>query len=197
MIMRYKTVYDEFRVKGAILKLSSQVIEYIEELGAENCVLIPVLSGGLYLFNKIIDRMPKDMLAYLETSVIKVSSYHGRERKEVREEVLYDPVDCSNKTLIIIDDFCDSGSTINALNRIYKNRYGASDVIFVTLLARDKKKLDEDVTLLYGILDKTDNFYIGCGMDDEGKSRFIDKIIVKVEDETEAEHNDGCAQSGA
>lgn len=172
---QYITVYDTYRVKTAILKLTDHVREIIEDKGAENCIVLTVLEGGAYLANKIIDRLPQDMLASLETASIKVSSYHGDQHGELVHNYIPD-ISCRNKTVIIIDDFCDSGSTTNALNKLYRDTFGAREVLFVTLLARKCRQLDEDVTLLYGIEDSTSNFYIGCGLDDNGKGRQISSI---------------------
>ena len=173
---QYITVYDSGYVKTAIIKLASKVYNIIEEKGAENCMILTVLEGGAYLSHKIIDRLGRDMLSFLETASIKVSSYHGDQHGELTYDYLPN-IDCKGKTVIIIDDFCDSGSTTNNLNKLYKERFEAEDVIFVTLLARKKRKLDEDVKLIYGIEDSTSNFYIGCGLDDDGKSRYIDCIM--------------------
>lgn len=177
----YVTIYDTYRVKAAILKLTDQVREIIEDRGAENCIVLIVLEGGTYLANKIIDRLPQDMLTFLETASIKVSSYHGDQRGQLIHNYIPD-INCKNKTVIIIDDFCDSGSTINSLNSLYRNTFEADDVIFVTLLARTRRKLNQGVKLLYGIEDNTENFYTGCGLDDNGKSRNINKIITVVDE---------------
>ena len=177
---QYITIYNRFRVKAAIVSLASRVAEIIEERGAENCILLTVLEGGSYLSSKIIDRLPQGMLSSLETASIKVSSYHGDQRGELVYDYLPN-VDCKGKTVILIDDFCDSGSTTNNLHKIYTERFEAGEVIFVTLLARKRRKLDPDINLLYGIEDNTENFYFGCGMDEEGKGRFINEIVTAFE----------------
>ena len=178
---QYITVYDAYRVKTAILKLTDHVREIIEDKGAENCIVLTVLEGGAYLANKIIDRLPQDMLASLETASIKVSSYHGDQHGELVHNYIPD-INCKNKTVIIIDDFCDSGSTTNSLDKLYRDTFEANDVIFVTLLARTRRELSQGVKLLYGIEDSTSNFYIGCGLDEDGKSRNINKIITTVDE---------------
>lgn len=179
---QFITIYDKFRVKAAVINLASRVYEIIEERGAENCVLLTVLEGGAYLANKIVDRLPQDMLLSLETASLKVSSYHRDQHGELEYD--YIPgVDCKNKTVIIIDDFCDSGSTVNHLDKLYRDTFEAKDVIFVTLLARKKRKLNSSVRLLYGLEDATNNFYVGCGLDDNGKSRFVDSIFVCIDNE--------------
>lgn len=178
----YVTVYDRFRVKAAIVSLASRVTEIIEEHGAENCILLTVLEGGSFLANKIIDRLPQGMLTSLETASVKVSSYHG----DLQGDLTYDylpNVDCKGKTVILIDDFCDSGSTTNNLYKIFINRYDAGEVIFVTLLARKRRKLYSCVKLLYGIEDNTENFYFGCGMDEDGKGRYMNEIVTAFEKE--------------
>lgn len=179
---QYITAYNSFKTKEAIILLSYKVEKIIEERGAENCILLTVLEGGAYLASKIINRLPQDMLASLETASIKVSSYHGSERGEIRESYIPN-LKCQEKTIIVIDDFCDSGTTTNYLDNLYRNQYKAKDVIIVTLLARKKRKLNDSVNLLYGIEDNTDNFYIGCGMDEDNRSRYVDTIMTYTDNE--------------
>lgn len=178
---RYITVYDSFRVKQAIIQLANRVYGLIDKYGAENCVYLTVLEGGAFLSHRIIDKLAQDMLNELVTASVKVSSYKG----DQHGELIYDyipNVDCKGKIVIIVDDFCDSGSTTNNLNKLYRNRFEAEKVIFVTLLARKRRKLDENVELIYGIEDDTDNFYYGCGLDDNGKGRYINRILTTVDD---------------
>ena len=173
---QYVTIYDSFKIKSTIFNLATKVGDIIEEHGAENCVYLTVIEGGAFLSHRILDRLPGDMLAGLTTASIKVSSYHGDQHGNLTYDYIPN-VECKGKTIIIVDDFCDSGSTTNALNGLYKEQFGAAEVIFVTLLARKRRKLDEDVTLIYGIEDNTNNFYYGCGLDEDGKGRYMDCIM--------------------
>lgn len=181
----YTTVYDQARVKSAINNLAQQVTNIIETRGTENCVFLTVLEGGMFLSNKIIEQLPPNMLSSLTTACIKVSSYKGDQKGYLTHEYIPN-IDCSKKTLIIVDDFCDSGSTINALQTLYTHRFDAKEIIFVTLLARKKRSILPEVELLYGIEDNTNNFYFGCGMDEDNKGRFIDRIIT-IDHEAEKE----------
>lgn len=180
---RYITVYNQFEVKRAITSLANRVYQLIERKGAENCILVTVFSGGAYLSHKIIDKLAPDMLTDLTTLDIKVSSYRGTERSLIMNEYLPN-INCEGKTVIVIDDFCDSGSTLNHLLLEFNNRK-AEEVQFVTLLARKRRKIFTDLKLWYGIEDETRNFYIGCGLDDEGKSRYMDRIVMKIPNEEE------------
>lgn len=180
---RYITVYNRFEIKQAINSLASRVSQLIERKGAENCVLVTVLNGGAYLSHNIINKLSQDMLISLTTADIKVSSYRGQERSQIVNE--YIPhIDCEGKTVIVIDDFCDSGSTLNHLLH-YFNSLHVEEVQFVTLLARKHRRYTEDLKLWYGIEDDTRNFYIGCGLDDNERSRYLDEIVVKISDEKE------------
>lgn len=180
---RYITVYNRFEIKRAIISLANRVYRLIEQKGAENCILVTVLSGGAYLSHKIINQLSQDMLASLTTVDIKVSSYKGQERSQILDEYL-PHINCKDKTVIVIDDFCDSGSTLNHLLQYFKTLH-VDETQFVTLLARTRRKLINGLRLWYGIEDDTRNFYIGCGLDDNEKSRYLDEIVMKISDEKE------------
>lgn len=179
---RYKTVYSRFEVKTAILQLANKVYSLIENRGAENCVYLTVLEGGAFLSHRILDKLAPDMLMELVTKSIKVSSYSGDKQGELVYDYLPE-VDCKGKTVIIVDDFCDSGSTTRNLEKIYLDRFEAKEVIFVTLLARAGRKLNPDTQLIYGIEDNSNLFFVGCGLDDDGKARFADSIMAIQVDE--------------
>jgi hypoxanthine-guanine phosphoribosyltransferase len=179
---RYKTIYSRFEVKTAVLQLANRVYNLIENRGAENCVYLTVLEGGAFLSHKILDKLAHDMLMELTTANIKVSSYSGDKQGELIYNYMPN-VDCTGKTVIIVDDFCDSGSTTRNLEKIYLERFGAKEVVFVTLLARARRELNQTTKLIFGIEDSSDLFFVGCGLDDNGKARFVDSIMAIETDE--------------
>lgn len=174
----YVTVYSRFDVKNAINNISKRVSDIIENKGSENCIIMTVLEGGSFLSHKIIDKLGQDMLSELITTSIKISSYQGTSRGQIKFDYIPD-IDLTNKTVIVVDDFCDSGNTVKELHSFLKNKNVAEDV-FVTLLARTRRQIPSDVKLIYGIEDNTSNYYIGCGMDEDNKSRYVENIITIV-----------------
>lgn len=175
--MSYKVQYDQGVVNTAIHKLTFGLNALMSN-SEDEFIVLTVLEGGSYLSSKMMSLLPRLYQQRVINKSIKVSSYHGQERGNISFDYVPD-IDFKDKNVIIIDDFCDSGNTINALNRYFKEK-GAKTIHFFTLLVRERFQVDKDVKLKYGILDKTDHFYIGCGLDDNDKSRFLDELVYEI-----------------
>ena len=164
--------YDSAEVQRFINKLSYELINRM--LAGKEYTVLTLLDGGMFLTGELMRRLSNFTKAFIENKTMKVSSYHDKNRGELKFDYVPD-VDWKGKRVIVIDDFCDSGNTINQIYRYLKD-HEAETIEFYTLLAREGYQLDPGVVLHYGKLDDTKNFYIGCGLDDNGYKRHVDYI---------------------
>jgi len=126
---------------------AAAIAERVKELGRElstwcrsvrdttgrDVLAVPVLRGGLFFFS--------DLSRAIDTSVeiapIKASSYdnteHDRQLHSV--SVIADGVDVRDRSVLIVDDFCDSGRTLEEVERLLIAR-GAHDVRSSVLVRR-------------------------------------------------------------
>ncbi|MCM1034792.1 MAG: hypothetical protein NC038_07865 [Paludibacter sp.] len=168
--MEYKIKYGVACVAQTIARMQQQVYDCLEQAADAVCVVLT--DGGIFFSSKLLF----DCMMPLDIRYLKVSSYHGKEQGSICiNDAALGSVE--GKTVFVFDDICDSGSTVNAVNALLKEKKAAA-VKYVTLIKRAGAVLDADVDLLYGISDDSTDFFVGCGLDDNGKGRNLPYIGV-------------------
>lgn len=167
----------EYRIKYSVQEVARKIAQMQREVFAclgqsSDAVCVVLTDGGIFFSSKILF----DSLIPLDVRYVKVSSYHGKEQGEICiNDVALGSV--AGKNVFVFDDICDSGNTVNAVNALLKKRKAAT-VKYITLIKRAGAVLDEDVDLMYGFCDDSEDFFVGCGLDDNGKGRNIPYIGV-------------------
>ena len=162
----YKVKYSQQQVSSVITDLAKKIHV------TENTVFLVLMNGGAWFAHELISRL-NDMSVRVEYA--KVSSYHGKERGQLSINYMPD-VDWNGKSVVVLDDICDSGNTLNCIYEWFK-QYQIADIRFVTLILRKHRmQLDKGVTLLTGIEDESDDFFVGCGLDDNSFARYLPYI---------------------
>jgi len=166
----YQCKYTRLRVKIAIRKMARKLRR--EQLMDDDTVFMVMLSGGVWFSNQLFDA-----LGDIENEVyyIKGHSYKGKNRGEFEWEMLPD-VDLSGKKIVILDDICDSGMTLQAAYEKLKPM--AKEIMAVTLLKRVPCPIELEMPVYACIEDGTKDFFVGCGLDDNSHGRLIRKICI-------------------
>ncbi|MBR1564708.1 MAG: hypothetical protein IJ650_05110 [Paludibacteraceae bacterium] len=164
----YKIKYSKEEVSAVIDKLAESVVL------KENTVFLVLMNGGAWFAHELISRFGNTPV---REEYAKVSSYAGQTRGSLK--VTYLPeIDWEGKEIIVLDDICDSGNTLNNIHAWLQTKNPA-DVRFITLLARKGRyTLDEGVKLTAGILDESEDFFVGCGLDDNSMARNLPYVGV-------------------
>ncbi len=144
-------------------------VKSLREQGVINdqSVFLVMLSGGVWFATHLFDEIP-DMLN--EVYFIKGHSYHGKEHGSLHWDYLPN-FNLNNRQVIVLDDICDSGNTTNAIYDALSHM--AREVVFVTLLRRSTCQLEPHIKLHACIEDDSDDFFVGCGLDDLDRARML------------------------
>ncbi len=141
-------------------------------------VVICVLNGSLPFTAEILRRL--DFLC--ELSSLKVSSYSGMSTQG--EVVFKQPLTCDVKgrTVILVEDIVDSGYTMDALTRFFKEQ-GVKETKICTLFFKEeafrfKGKFDID----YIARNIQNQFIVGFGLDYDELGRNLKDIYILDED---------------
>lgn len=172
--MNYKVAYSKREVQKAVAGIASEINILVDE----NTVFFVMLNGGYWLYNQI-EYYFDDM--GLETHFIKGHSYERNKPGSFEWQIKPTPTAeyMKGKNIIVIDDMCDSGQSTNEIHRELRRLYGDDiDIHFYVLICRSTTKVDEDINLSFGIYDNSPRFFVGCGMDDNGRSRNLPYIGV-------------------
>lgn len=156
-----------------------QISETIDRLAAQltvtnNTVFLVLMNGGAWFAHELISRFGNTPI---RLEYAKLSSYNGQQQGEIN--VVYMPnIDWAGKDVIVLDDICDSGSTLKCVHQLLEPLQPHS-VKFVTLLSRKGHyNLPQGTTLIPGIEDESGDFFVGCGLDDNGLARNLPFIGV-------------------
>lgn len=135
----------------------------------DETVYIVLMNGGCWFAMHLFD-----CLGDMHNTVyfVKAHSYHGTERGELSWDYL-PQMDLNGKPVVILDDICDSGETVEACYRYLNENYRPDNVKVLTLLRRSTTRVSDAIELHSCIVDPTDSFFVGCGLDDNGEGRML------------------------
>ncbi len=166
--MNYPVKYSSGQVAEAVSRLKDE----LKPLLSENPVVVVVMNGGVFLSSQLLFDLPLPV----DLRYVKVTSYSGKRQGDV--SVADDALgEVGGRPVVVIDDICDSGTTVNRVHRLLLDR-GAASVEYFTLLKRSHARTDDGVSLHYGIFDDSSDFFVGCGLDDNGVGRNLPFIGV-------------------
>lgn len=135
---------------------------------------VPVFLGvldGCFMF--MADLM-KEISIAAETCFVKISSYNGVERRDIKE-VLGINMDLKGRDVVIVEDIIDSGETLNyLLNKIEQEE--PASIAICTLLLKPKKLQYVFKDVSYVGFEIPDDFVVGYGLDYNGLGRNLKDI---------------------
>lgn len=141
----------------------------------DEVTLLITLTGGVYTG---ID-LSKYITIPCKLEFVKISSY-GNEQDQGIIELKWMSVDKGKDlgNVIIIDDICDTGNTLDYLIKYINNNYEYSSLNTLTLLDKPSRR-EVMVPLNYKGFTINNLFVYGYGLDDKGYERNITNISYK------------------
>jgi hypoxanthine phosphoribosyltransferase len=134
----------------------------------DEVVMICVLNGGVMFFSDLVRNMSTDV----EFDFMRAKSYNGQDQGVVH--ITKDiEADIEGKTVYVVDDFYDSGTTLDSIVN-HLSSFNPKTIEVVTLLTRDISPIP-DYPLHYGFIIQ-DEWVVGYGMDNNKKERNLNYI---------------------
>ncbi|MBQ7192236.1 MAG: hypothetical protein IJS00_05115 [Paludibacteraceae bacterium] len=162
--MSYPIKYSSATINDAIQTMAKQLVA--NQIVTDQTVFIVLLNGGVWFASHLFDALG-DLPN--EVYYAKCHSYDGQTRKELMWD--YQPqMNITGRDVVVLDDICDSGQTATAVVRALQQ--SVKSVAVVTLLKRETTHIN-DIPLYSCITDHTDDFFVGCGLDDNGRNRML------------------------
>ncbi len=157
----YKVKYSKETVAAAIDRLAGKIKV------KDNTVFLVLMNGGVWFAHELISRFHE---LPVRVEYARVSSYKGKEQSVLNISYIPD-IDWKGKDIIVLDDICDTGNTMNHVY-VWLQEQEPESVRLVTLLSRKGRyRLNEGIELMSAIEDDSDDFFVGCGLDDNGYAR--------------------------
>ena len=134
-------------------------------------VFVCVLNGGFMFFNDLIRALRKHRVV-VEVDFIRIKSYNGRDNSNGPTIIKDFEVDLKGKRVYIIDDMCETGTTLIEAVSMASSRVPA-DVKIVTMIERTNgKQLSDHV----GFTIETNQWLVGYGLDNNQLERTLEDI---------------------
>ncbi len=134
----------------------------------DDVVMICVLNGGFMFFSDLV----KNMSINVEVDFIRAKSYNGQDQGVVH--ITKDiETNIEGKHVYVVDDFYDTGNTLNRILE-HLSTQNPKSLEIVTLLTRDISPIP-DYPHTTGFMVK-DEWVVGYGMDNDKKERNLDYI---------------------
>ena len=173
----FKLQFPQDRIHSRVKELGAEIDEWCKSVWAESrtdVVAIPVLRGGVYFFSDL----SRCITSSIEIAPVKTSAYDAgtNSAKEVTVEQFADPVQIKGRVVLVVDDVCDSGRTLEQLERSLLER-GAREVRTVVLVRRLLPR-PTFVPCWVGLEYSGPEWFVGYGMDDNERYRNLPDVYV-------------------
>jgi hypoxanthine phosphoribosyltransferase len=151
----------EQQVYQAIDTMAGQITDALKD---SNPLLFCVMNGGLILTGQLLPRLKFPVQAeYLHATRYRQETTGGILEWKLRPEA-----DMNGRTVLIVDDILDEGTTLNAIAD-YCSAHGASRVLTAVLVDKQHdRKARPGLKADFTGLEVEDRFLFGFGMDYKG-----------------------------
>jgi hypoxanthine phosphoribosyltransferase len=157
-------------IEEAILEQAAIMSEDHQD---KEILFIAVLNGSFMYAAELI----KNYSEKCKISFIKLASYHGTSSKGSVDELIGLTEDVEDRDLMILEDIVDTGTTLEKVVHLLKQRNPRSVSVATMLLKPDAYK--KDIPVNYAAIIIPNDFIVGYGLDYEGYGRNL-KDIYKI-----------------
>jgi hypoxanthine phosphoribosyltransferase len=142
-----------------------------------NCILLGVMTGGLYPLIRLADRLQGDFLI----DYCHATRYVGETRGGRLQWLETPHLSMANQTVVIVDDIFDEGLTLQAVAD-YCRQAGAFRVATAVMLVKERQSVADIAAPDFTTgLTVPDRYVFGCGMDIYGRWRHLPAIYALQE----------------
>lgn len=135
---------------------------------------VPVFLGVLNGSFMFMADLMKEIDIAAEVCFVKIASYNGEEKNEIRE-IFGLNVDLKDRNVVIVEDIVDTGETLAFLLNEIKKQEPAS-IAVCTLLLKPGKMQYTFEELAYIGFEIPDDFVVGYGLDYNGLGRNLKDV---------------------
>ena len=165
-----------FKIKITASEINKAVADVARQINTnlkdKKPLFLAVLNGSFMFASDLMKKIKIDC----EISFIKVASYEGTSSTGSMKELIGINEDIKGRTIVIIEDIVDTGSTIES---VYKQlqELGAAEISVATLLFKPDA-YTKSVPIEYTAIVVPNDFLVGYGLDYDGLGRNLEDIYV-------------------
>ena len=173
----FSLLFSEREIASRIKALGTEISSWREGVWKDShtdVLAVPVLRGGIFFFADLV----RQVSGSIEVAPIRTEAYesgsNGKQKNEVA--IWADRLAVKGRVVLLVDDVCDSGRTLEALEKALLER-GAREVRTAVLIRR----LLETPTFVpcwVGFQYEGPEWFVGYGMDDNERWRNLPGVYV-------------------
>lgn len=173
----YRLQYTEDQIRESVARLGTEISGWASQVAirsGRDILAIPVLRGGIYFFADL----SRQITCSIELAPGRARSYEntGHAVQSSQVSLNLDGVDVTGRSVLLIDDICDSGRTLSLLTRFLVES-GAVEVRSVVLIKREMENSAFEPNWK-GFAFRGPEWFIGFGMDDCSRWSNLPSIYV-------------------
>lgn len=153
----FKTFISNEQIEKAIDAVAARLDH--DYAGGDVPILLCVLNGAIMFTSELMKRLNFD----IELVSIKLSSYSGTSSTGSVRQPIGLTADVKGRRVIVVEDIIDSGTTMEELKKILKEK-GAADVKLCTMLFKPDA-FKRDYKIDYVGMEIPNDFIVGFGLD--------------------------------
>lgn len=169
----FKTSITEAEILERVKAVADRINK---DMADKNPLLLAVLNGS-FVFAADLMRM---LTIPCEISFVKLASYQGTTSTGQIKEVIGINEDLAGRTVVIVEDIVETGTTIKRMIETLGTRNPESIHICTLLLKPDRLKVPLNVE--YAAMEIPNDFILGYGLDYDQQGRNLRDIYTIVED---------------
>ena len=176
----WECVLSREDVDAGIRRLAARIQPFVD---AQECILLAVMTGGMYPLVRLTEELRGDFLIdYCH------ATRYGDSLTGGRIEWLAEPtIDLAGRTVIVVDDIWDEGTTLAAV-AARCGELGAAQVLTAVLFIKERDRaVDARPPELDAGLSVPDRYVFGCGMDMNYHWRHLPAVYALAEQSYEGE----------
>ena len=173
----FQSLYPAPEIAKTIQRMGKDISAWAQQVwdrSHTDILTIPVLRGGIFFFTDLV----REISHSVELVPTFSQAYEDNENNVQRKEMKVDlgSIPARGRALLLIDDICDSGRTLEVMTEKLKEA-GAQEVRSAVLVKRvlDTKTFEPDWV---GFQYNGPEWLVGYGMDDCNRWRNLDSIYI-------------------
>lgn len=160
---------SEGKIRQAIGKLAERINSDMKD---KDPLFLVVLNGSFIFAADLL----RQISIPCHISFVKVASYHGVSSSGTVSELIGLTEEIKGKVVVIIEDIVDTGTTLEKLYHILRQKE-ASEVRIASLLLKPAA-YTKPMTVDYAGIEIPNDFVVGYGLDYDGLGRNLSEIYV-------------------
>lgn len=177
---RFKLLFSREQIKQEVARIGSELTPWsneVQEQTGKDLLCLPILRGGIFFFADLV----REIQGSIDMAAIKAQAYELGQNAVQTNQVSFssDSIDPEGRGVLLVDDICDSGRTLQTLTESFKKR-GAHSVRSVVLIKRAAAQEFFNPDFV-GFSYQGPEWFVGYGMDDSDRWRNLASIYIIIQ----------------